>query len=268
MDKKNKENHYLCIVEHKLQRFFLEIAYDGTAYHGWQVQDNAMSVQQKLNEALHKILRCPIETIGAGRTDTGVHAKQLFVHLDVLEDSIKDNNRFLHSLNALLPHDIAVYRIFPVHHDAHARFDATERSYEYHVHFRKNPFLLRKSWQLRDIPDILLMNEAAQFLLGTQDFGCFSKSHTQVYTNICTVTQACWHETEEGIVFHIRANRFLRNMVRAIVGTLMEIGLQKKAPESILETIRSKDRTKAGISVPAHGLYLTEVVYPYIAVKS
>lgn len=254
-------------MEHKLQRFFLEIAYDGTIYHGWQVQDNAISVQQKLNDALHKILRCPIETIGAGRTDTGVHAKQLFVHLDLPADSIKDEDRFLHSLNALLPHDIAAYRIFPVTPEAHARFDATERAYEYHVHFHKNPFLLHRSWQLRDVPDITLMNEAAQFLLGTQDFGCFSKSHTQVYTNICTVTQAYWQKTEEGLIFHIRANRFLRNMVRAIVGTLMEIGLKKKAPQSVLEIIGSKDRSKAGVSVPAHGLYLTKVVYPYIDVQ-
>lgn len=255
-------------MENTLQRFFLEIAYDGTAYHGWQIQENAVSVQQKLNEALHKILRWPVETIGAGRTDTGVHAKQLFVHLDVSTDDIKDASRFLHSLNALLPHDIAVYRIFPVKQEAHARFDATERTYEYHVHFRKNPFLVHKSWQLRDVPNVTLMNEAAQFLLGTKDFGCFSKSHTQVYTNICTVTQAYWQETEEGLIFHIRANRFLRNMVRAIVGTLMEIGLKNKMPETILEIIGSKDRSKAGISVPAHGLYLTKVVYPYIDVQS
>lgn len=251
-------------MENTLRRFFLEIAYNGTAYHGWQLQENAISVQHRLNEALHKILRCPVETIGAGRTDTGVHAKQLFVHFDVPTDRIKDVDRFLHSLNALLPHDIAAYRIFPVNEKAHARFDAIERAYEYHVHFCKNPFLLHSSWQLRDIPDIALMNEAAALLIGTQDFGCFSKSRTQVYTNICTVMQAYWQETDEGLVFHIRANRFLRNMVRAIVGTLLEIGFKKRAPTSMLETIGSKDRSKAGISVPAHGLYLTKVVYPYI----
>src|SRR5690606_24406186 len=127
---------------------------------------------------------------GAGRTDTGVHAKQLFVHLDIPANSIQDENRFLHSLNALLPHDIAVDRVYPVPPEAHARFDATERAYEYHVHFRKDPFLLNRSWQLRDIPDVELMNTAAQHCTGTQDFGCFSKAHTQVYTNICTVTHA------------------------------------------------------------------------------
>ncbi|PRD53897.1 tRNA pseudouridine(38-40) synthase TruA [Sphingobacterium gobiense] len=251
-------------MEDSLQRFFLEIAYDGTAYHGWQVQENAISVQQRLNEALHKILRYPIETVGAGRTDTGVHAKQLFVHLDIPVGRTKNEDRFLHSLNALLPHDIAVYRILPVEQDAHARFDATERAYEYHVHFCKNPFLLNKSWQLRDAPDVALMNQAAAFLVGTQDFECFSKSHTQVYTNICTVTQAYWQETNGGLVFHITANRFLRNMVRAIVGTLLDIGLKKKTPEFILDVIGSKDRSKAGTSVPAHGLYLTKIVYPYI----
>ncbi|PRD48867.1 tRNA pseudouridine(38-40) synthase TruA [Sphingobacterium haloxyli] len=251
-------------MEDSLQRFFLEIAYDGTSYHGWQVQDNAISVQERLNEALRKILRYPIETIGAGRTDTGVHAKQLFVHLDIPGSSIKNEDRFLHSLNALLPHDIAVYRVFAVDKEAHARFDATERAYEYHIHFRKNPFLLYKSWQLRERPDVMVMNTAAAFLVGTQDFECFSKSHTQVYTNICTVTQAYWQETKDGLVFHITANRFLRNMVRAIVGTLLDIGLKKKTPESILDVIGSKDRSKAGTSVPAHGLYLTKIVYPYI----
>jgi len=251
-------------VEDTLQRFFLEIAYDGTGYHGWQVQDNAVSVQQKLNEALHQILRYPIETIGAGRTDTGVHARQLFVHLDIPKGRIQDESRFLHSLNSLLPPDIAANRIFSVDNEAHARFDATERAYEYHIHFRKNPFLIHKSWQLRELPDVAIMNNAATFLIGTQDFACFSKSHTQVYTNICTVTQAYWQKTDNGLVFHITANRFLRNMVRAIVGTLLDIGLQKKTPESIMDIISSMDRSKAGFSVPAHGLYLTKIVYPYI----
>ena len=250
-------------MEDSLQRFFLEIAYDGTAYHGWQIQDNAISVQQKLNDALSKILRQPIDTIGAGRTDTGVHAKQLFVHFDVKPSNVPDEDRFLHSLNALLPQDIAIQGLFPVDNDAHARFDATERAYEYHVHFHKNPFLIHKSCQLRDIPDIALMNNAAQFLIGTQDFGCFSKSHTQVYTNICSITKAYWEKTQDGLVFHIHANRFLRNMVRAIVGTLLDIGLKQKAPETIAEIISSKNRSNAGVSVPAHGLYLTKVVYPY-----
>ncbi|WP_437919290.1 tRNA pseudouridine(38-40) synthase TruA [Sphingobacterium sp. LRF_L2] len=251
-----------------MQRFFLDIAYSGTAYHGWQIQDNAVSVQQKLNEALQKILRRDIETIGAGRTDTGVHAKQLYVHFDATGTLIPDADRFLHSLNALLPSDIAVRRLLPVATEAHARFDATQRSYEYHIHFNKDPFLLHKSWQIREIPDVEKMNLAAHYLLGKQDFGCFSKSNTQVFTNICTVKRAEWLWQDGKLVFHITADRFLRNMVRAIVGTLLDIGLKQKTPESILDVIQSKSRSQAGTSVPAHGLYLTEVIYPYITISS
>ena len=255
-------------MENTTERFFLELAYDGTAYHGWQVQENAVSVQEKLNEALQKILRFPIETIGAGRTDTGVHAKQLFVHIDVPIGQIPNKDRFLHSLNALLPPDIAAHRMILVHPEAHSRFDATMRSYEYHIHVGKNPFLQHKSWQLRELPDIARMNQAANLLLGTHDFACFSKSHTQVHTNICTLSEAYWEVNETGLVFHVSANRFLRNMVRAIVGTLLDISWKQKAPESILEVLASKDRSKAGTSVPAHGLYLTKVLYPYIDTTS
>ncbi|KGE14768.1 tRNA pseudouridine(38-40) synthase TruA [Sphingobacterium deserti] len=247
-----------------MQRFFLEVVYDGTNYHGWQVQDNAISVQQKLNEALNKILRTTVETVGAGRTDTGVHAKQLYLHFDVEEDLIKDEIRFLHALNSLLPTDIAAHRLLAVHKDAHARFDAIARSYEYHIHFGKDPFLLNKSWQLRELPDVSKMNDAAKHLLGTKDFGCFSKSNTQVFTNICTITRAEWVFERGQLVFHISADRFLRNMVRAIVGTLLDIGLKNKPAASIVDVINSKDRSKAGTSVPAHGLYLTKVIYPYI----
>ncbi|GHE28292.1 tRNA pseudouridine(38-40) synthase TruA [Sphingobacterium griseoflavum] len=247
-----------------MQRFFMEVSYDGSLYHGWQVQKNAVSVQQRINEALAKILRTTVETIGAGRTDTGVHAKQLYVHFDIKAGLIPDEDRFLHAINSLLPSDIAALRLVEVHQDAHARFDAVERSYAYHIHFRKDPFLIRRSWQLRDYPDVARMNEAAHYLLGTQDFGCFSKSNTQVFTNICTVKRAEWVENEEGLVFHITADRFLRNMVRAIVGTLLDIGQKRKEPLSMVAVIQSKDRAQAGTSVPAHGLYLTRVVYPYM----
>lgn len=251
-------------MEDKLQRYFLALSYDGTAYHGWQVQQNAVSVQEKLNVALQKILRRPIETTGAGRTDTGVHAKQLYAHFDCAVDAIPVPERFLHSLNALLPADISVSALFPVAPEAHARFDATERSYEYHIHFQKDPFLQNKSWQIRDLPDVERMNKASHYLLGKQDFGCFSKSHTQVFTNICTIKRAEWVLTDGKLVFHITADRFLRNMVRAIVGTLLDIGLKGKTPASILDVIQSQDRAQAGTSVPAHGLYLTKVLYPYI----
>lgn len=251
-------------MKENLQRYFLEIAYDGTAYHGWQIQNNAISVQEKLNEALQKIARTAVETTGAGRTDTGVHAKQLYVHLDLDKTMEPNPKRFMHSLNALLPYDISVQAFIPVAADAHARFDAIERSYEYHIHFHKNPFLKNQSWFLRDQPDVEKMNQAAQFLLGKQDFSCFSKSNTQVFTNICTIKRATWLVEGDRLIFHITADRFLRNMVRAIVGTLLDIGLSSKPIETILGVIESQNRGKAGMSVPAHGLYLTQVIYPYI----
>lgn len=247
------------------KRFFIEIAYDGSAYHGWQIQPNAISVQEKLNEALQILLREDVETIGAGRTDTGVHAKQLYVHFDthnVLFSTFPEKAK--QSLNALLPYDIAVKRIIPVAMDAHARFDAKSRSYEYHLHTHKNPFLINRSWMLRELPDIDKMNEAAKHLLGTKDFSCFSKSNTQVHTNICTITEAIWAQNNNHILFKITADRFLRNMVRAIVGTLLKIGQNDIPISYIEEVLNSKNRSMAGTSVPAHGLYLTQVIYPYI----
>lgn len=247
------------------KRYFFEITYDGTAYHGWQVQENAMTVQEKLETALFTFLRESVETVGAGRTDSGVHAKQLFVHFDSSNPKlIEDPNRCLHSLNALLPYDIAIQRIIPVHDNAHARFDATDRTYEYHIHFKKDPFLTYRSWLFRDKPDVKKMNLAAQKLIGTQDFNCFSKSNTQVFTTICTIHEAYWLHENDRLVFYIRANRFLRNMVRAIVGTLLEVGTKDISIDTIDTILASRDRSHAGASVPAHGLYLTKVSYPYI----
>ena len=260
------------------QRYFIELAYNGTAYHGWQIQQNAVSVQELLNKALSTILRQPIETTGCGRTDTGVHAKEFFAHFDIeghspwsMVDSKSssyglstiDYGHKVRGLNALLPPDIAIKNIIPVHADAHARFDATSRSYQYHVRFSKDPFLQGASWQLRDVPNIGLMNRAAVIMMDYIDFSCFSKSNTQVKTNNCKITSAEWVKTDSGIVFHITADRFLRNMVRAIVGTLMMIGREEISPESIREIIESKNRSNAGTSVPACGLYLTEVKYPF-----
>ncbi len=246
------------------QRYFIELAYDGTNYHGWQIQPNATSVQEILNNSLSTVLREPVETLGCGRTDTGVHAKQFFAHFDVKSidhgPSIMDNN--VRSINAILPHDIAVKRIIHVHNDAHARFDATLRSYEYHIHFEKDPFKNGYSWLLRDEPDLELMNKAAKILLEYTDFSCFSKSNTQVKTNNCKITKAEWMQEGDGIIFQISADRFLRNMVRAIVGTLLMVGHKEIEPEAIREIIESKNRSNAGTSVPACGLYLTEVRYP------
>lgn len=248
------------------QRFFLELAYDGTNYHGWQLQPNAIGVQEVLNKALSTILREQVETLGCGRTDTGVHAKQFFAHFNsekLMAGGVwqMDKGGFLRSLNALLPHDIAVSNIFAVDAEAHARFDATLRSYEYHIHFNKDPFKHGYSWLLRDEPDLKLMNKAAKIIMGYTDFSCFSKSNTQVKTNNCKISKAEWVKTDTGIVFHISADRFLRNMVRAIVGTLIGIGKKEIELQDIHAIIRSKNRSKAGTSVPACGLYLTEVLY-------
>jgi tRNA pseudouridine38-40 synthase len=261
------------------QRFFLELAFNGTQYHGWQVQPNAIAVQQKLNEALAILLRRPVETTGAGRTDTGVHARQLFVHFDMLTqapqpieggaEDLQSSDPFrgrleLASLNALLPYDIAVKRIIAVHADAHARFDATLRSYEYHIHFSKDPFRQNFSWQIKGELDVELMNQAAQIIMEYTDFSCFSKSNTQVKTNNCKISRAEWGREKDGLIFYISADRFLRNMVRAIVGTCMMVGRKEIEPAGIRLIIESKNRSNAGTSVPACGLYLTEVKYPYI----
>jgi tRNA pseudouridine38-40 synthase len=246
------------------QRFFIELAYDGTNYHGWQSQHNAVSVQEVLNKALSTILREPIETLGCGRTDAGVHAKQFFAHFTPQPPKggvLEFTGAHVRSLNSILPQDIAIKRIFPVAHDAHARFDATLRSYEYHIHFNKDPFKNGYSWLLRDEPDIALMNQAAAIMKEYIDFSCFSKSNTQVKTNNCKISKAEWVKTDGGIVFHISADRFLRNMVRAIVGTLLQVGHHTIEPEAVRAIIESKNRSNAGVSVPACGLYLTQVLY-------
>jgi tRNA pseudouridine38-40 synthase len=251
------------------QRYFIELAYDGTNYHGWQVQPNAVTVQEVLEKALTTLLRQPVEIIGCGRTDTGVHAKEYFAHITPqppeggAEDAVQKFLQGVRGLNALLPPSIAVKNIIPVHADAHARFDATLRTYEYHVHFEKDPFLNGYSWLLRDRPNLELMNRAAAIIMEYTDFSCFSKSNTQVKTNNCKIAKAEWKETKSGIVFYISADRFLRNMVRAIVGTLITIGKGDMQPEDIHGVIESKNRSNAGMSVPACGLYLTEVKYPY-----
>ena len=248
------------------QRYFIELSYDGTDYHGWQVQPNAVTVQELVNDALSVVLREPIETLGCGRTDTGVHAREFFAHFDSGSLVIGQQPllKIADSLNAILPKTIAVKRIIPVHAGAHARFDATSRSYEYHVHFEKDPFKVNHSWQLRDKPDIALMNNAAKIIMEYTDFSCFSKSNTQTFTNNCKITRAEWVYAGHCLSFHISADRFLRNMVRAIVGTLMIVGRKEISPEEVRPIIESKNRSNAGTSVPACGLYLTEVKYPYL----
>ncbi|MCR8558659.1 tRNA pseudouridine(38-40) synthase TruA [Mucilaginibacter sp. BJC16-A38] len=247
------------------QRYFIELSYDGTNYHGWQTQPNAVAVQEVLDKALSTVLRQPIETLGCGRTDTGVHAKDFFAHFDVVDSSwFIDHSAVLRSINAILPKDIAIKNIFPVNAEVHARFDATQRSYEYHIHFSKDPFKNGYSWELRDKPDVALMNKAADIIKEYTDFSCFSKSNTQVKTNNCKISHAAWIVKDDGIVFQISADRFLRNMVRAIVGTLLMVGKKEIEPEAVRAIIESKNRSNAGMSVPAGGLYLTNISYPFV----
>ncbi|MBZ9632626.1 tRNA pseudouridine(38-40) synthase TruA [Salegentibacter sp. LM13S] len=246
-------------------RYFLELAYFGKAYHGWQNQPNAISVQEEIEKALSVVFQYKIDIVGAGRTDAGVHAKQIFAHFDVEKELQKEAFQF--KLNSLLPADIALKDVFRVKPDAHARFDALSRSYEYHIVQQKDPFLEDRSYYLKNKLDIGKMNRAAEILKDYTNFKCFSKSKTDVKTYNCKISEAVWKTENEVLVFHISADRFLRNMVRAIVGTLLEIGFGKQPVESMHEIIKSKDRSRAGTSVPAKGLYLTRVTYPEIAIK-
>lgn len=242
-------------------RYFADIEFDGTAYSGWQIQPHSPSVQQTLEEALALFLRCKVDVTGAGRTDAGVHASQMIAHFDL--ETPQDPDWMMHKLNGILPQDIAVHRILPVRPDAHARFDAVSRTYKYYVTLNKSAFHREYSWYLVNEPDFGLMNQAAEMLLSTVDFTSFSKLHTDTKTNDCRVTDALWTPLEDGRwVFTITADRFLRNMVRAIVGTLMEVGRHKLTLEEFKKIIESKDRCSAGDSAPAQGLFLHKIVYP------
>ena len=243
-------------------RYFIKLAYNGTNYHGWQCQPNAASVQETVNKAVSVILNSEITIMGAGRTDTGVHAKEMFAHFD-FETTI-DTSSLVHKLNSYLPKDISVYDIFLVQPDNHARFDAKKRTYEYHINSFKDAFLQDESWYFHQELDINLMNKAAELLFNYKDFQCFSKVNTDVNTFDCTIFEAHWTEKKGKLIFTISANRFLRNMVRAIVGTMVNIGLHKITLEDFESIIKGKDREKAGFSVPAHGLYLTKIDYDFL----
>ena len=241
-------------------RYFITFSYDGTAYHGWQIQPYSVTVQEELQKALSILMRKPMEVVGAGRTDTGVHARKMIAHFD--HDEVLDCPQLVYKLNKLLPRDIAVQHVEPVADDMHARFSAKSRTYHYYVHLDKNPFLRSYSWQVYGNPDFELMNRAARVLMEYKDFTSFSKVNTDTKTNDCTITEARWDRVgEDQWRFTVTANRFLRNMVRAIVGTLMEVGRGRMTIEQLRSVIEAKDRCRAGDSVPGNALFLVEVLY-------
>lgn len=246
------------------KRYFIQIAYDGSLYHGWQIQPNAVTVQELLDKSMSTFFRQQIETLGCGRTDSGVHATDFYAHFDVENISKEKVLAAVGGINAMLPYQIAAKRIIPVADEAHARFDATARAYKYYIHFEKDPFKLNRSWLVKDKLDLNLMNEGANELLNYTDFSCFSKSNTQTFTNNCKIVKAHFEEENGSLVFTIEADRFLRNMVRAIVGTLVRIGKKEINLKDFKDIIDSKNRSNAGQSVPACGLYLVKVEYPYI----
>lgn len=241
-------------------RYFIELSYNGKAYHGWQNQPNAVTVQETLEKSLSILLKEKIEIHGAGRTDTGVHALQMFAHFNT-EVTFKIDT-IQYKLNALLPKGISIHNIFLVFNEAHTRFDALSREYIYRITNKKNVFSHENAYYFRPDLDVVKMNEAAKLLFEYEDFQCFSKSNTDVKTYNCTIMKAEWTQDNDELIFTIKANRFLRNMVRAIVGTFINIGLGKLEVDELHAIIKSKNRSRAGASVPGYALYLSKIEYP------
>jgi len=255
-------------------RYFVTFSYDGSRYHGWQIQPNGDSVQARLQWALSLLLRRDITVTGAGRTDAGVHARMMVAHFDLIPLSTErssltaddkeeiDGVQLAYKLNKLLPRDIAVSRVERVPDDLHARFSATSRMYRYYLHTVKDPFLSNTSCELHYPLDFNKMNQAAKVLMEYQDFGAFCKAHADVKTTLCHVTVAEWHQTSPtSWYFEIRANRFLRNMVRAVVGTLIDVGRGRVTLSDFRKIVEGKKRTEAGESMPAHALFLEDITY-------
>lgn len=247
-----------------MPRYFMLLSYRGAEFHGWQSQPNAVSVQSTIEDALSKILRNSVKIVGAGRTDTGVNARKMIAHFDTLEE-ITNTSSLIRSLNSIVGRDIAIRAITRVHNDAHARFDATSRTYHYYVCTEKTPFFHQHCWQAPNSLDFDAMNQAADMLLHVEDFTSFAKLHTDNKTNICHVSYAKWHKINDidGYVFIITADRFLRNMVRAVVGTLIDVGRGKLSLSEFCQIIEAHNRCSAGTSMPGHALYLWDVTYPY-----
>ena len=245
-----------------MPRYFLHLAYNGADYHGWQSQPNAVTVQETVEKALSRVLRRQVAIVGAGRTDTGVNARSMYAHFDV-DNEIADPQRLISALNSLVGRDIAIYGIRRVAYDAHARFDAVARTYKYFVTTRKSPFDYRFAWNPPYRLDVDAMNAAAARLADYIDFTSFSKLHTDVATNNCRIYEARWTAESDRLTFTIKADRFLRNMVRAIVGTLVDVGRGKTSVDEFCRIIERKDRCAAGASVPGNALFLWQVDYPY-----
>ncbi len=247
-----------------MSRYFIKLAYNGTKYNGWQIQENTPNtIQQVLQEKLLMLLQESIEVSGCGRTDTGVHARTFYANFNCETDLSENLQHWVYKLNTVLPSDISVFSIQKVTEEAHARFDATARTYHYYIHQHKNPFMENFSWYQYGPIDFELMNKAAEVLLETKDFTSFSKLHTSAKTNICYVSEASWMQISDNEwCFVITADRFLRNMVRAIVGTLLLVGKNKITLDDFKKIIDEKKRTEAGMSAPAHGLFLAEIQYP------
>ena len=244
-----------------MSRYFVTFSYDGTRYHGWQIQPNGVSVQEKLQEALSTLLREPIVVTGAGRTDAGVHARMMVAHFD-WEGAVIDGQQLAYKLNRLLPYDIAVSKVEPVSEEMHARFSAKSRMYRYYIHTVKEPFQRAYSCEIHYPLDFAKMNEAAKILTTYEDFGAFCKSGADVKTTFCDVTKAEWVQTSPtSWYFEIRANRFLRNMVRAVVGTLIEVGRGRLSIDDFKKVIEGKQRSDAGESMPGNALFLEDIVY-------
>lgn len=246
-------------------RYFIHLAYNGANYCGWQTQPELPTVQLTLEQALTTLLRQPTAIVGCGRTDTGVHASDFYAHFNATDEV--DTRQLTFKLNSFLPDDIAIYEIFAVRDNAHARFDATARTYQYHVSDRRLPFKQGLYSRIYYRPNLELMNQGANLLMEYEDFTSFAKLHTQVKTNICHLSLAQWEEHEDEWVFTIRSNRFLRNMVRSVTGTLLDVGRGKLSLDGLRQIIERKDRCAAGVSMPPQGLFLTRVEYPFEEIR-
>jgi len=244
-------------------RYFVSLSYKGTKFHGWQIQPNENTIQQELEKAFSTILQIKTPITGAGRTDSGVHAMNYIAHFDM--DNNKYNNdlkSLIYKLNSILPYDIAIHEIKQVKENSHARFDANSRTYQYFISTKKNAFKHELTWLKYGKLNINLMNKACEILIKYDDFTSFAKLHTDNKTNICSIYKASWQKDDSNIIFEITANRFLRNMVRSIVGTIISIGLERLSLEDFKVIIESKNRNNAGVSAPASGLFLVEIAYP------